>query len=412
MLLRRRCATLAWRPPWTTSLTYRAAGKRALHQLSPSYVADAAAPSLLLRSALGSAHGWRTSGVVAAICARCRIQPSRAESSGASSEPPLPPPPADPPPAASSRVARPGVLGELLERFWESRLWRFVRCCARAVYITALLGPLFACAPLARGSVLSELWWRWCVRTCERCGALLIKLAQWASSRPDLFSSETAERFAHLQDHTPPHAWEWTVRALDDAFGPGWRTELRLEPKPIGSGCIAQVHSGWLRERGGAADAWGRVAVKVLHPGVREAIAADMELLGFVAGVLQRMPKLRWLNPAGMLEEFAGMLIRQLDLRTEARNLDLFIENFADYSPRVIFPAPIRGYVAPDVLVETYIDGQPLLRWGASAAQEDKVQMCNQARRTAACLAHTLTTPRPRAVRAGHRRLLQDALYG
>ena len=35
-----------------------------------------------------------------------------------------------------------------------------------------------------------------------------------------------------------------------------------------------------------------------------------MDLLNTLGGMLHSLPKLKWLNPAGMLQEFAGMLLR------------------------------------------------------------------------------------------------------
>ena len=185
------------------------------------------------------------------------------------------------------------------------------------------------CAP-ARGlgtcgvQCFEELWWRWCVRLMERSGALFIKLAQWSSSRPDIFGARVCQRFAHLQDSTPAHSWAESVRVLDRALGAGWREYLELETTPIGSGCIAQVYRGRLRVPAAAdgapgdGDGWREVAVKVVHPTVDEAIEIDMDLLLFVGAALDASPTLRWLSPASMVEEFSGMLLKQLDLRIEA----------------------------------------------------------------------------------------------
>ena len=73
----------------------------------------------------------------------------------------------------------------------------------------------------------------------------------------------------------------------------------------LGSGCIAQVYQGELKGNDGT---WHPVAVKVLHPDVREAIHADMDLLRALGWLLDQVPRIRWLNPSGMLDEFAGAL--------------------------------------------------------------------------------------------------------
>ena len=125
---------------------------------------------------------------------------------------------------------------------------------ARALYLWCVFCPLLLSSPLAfwqtRFPTLEELWWRCCVKTLERTGALVIKLAQWASSRPDLFGERTCARVEHLQDRTPPHALRETEATLDAMFGTEWRQKLKIDPEPLGSGCIAQVRANRLLERG------------------------------------------------------------------------------------------------------------------------------------------------------------------
>ena len=154
-------------------------------------------------------------------------------------EPPPPPPPLPPLETALAPVASEQPLP--LAR----RLARVAFYALRAAYLWLVFSPLLLSSPLAfwqkRFPQLEEVWWSWCIATLERTGALAIKLAQWASSRPDLFSSRVCGRLQHLQDHTQPHSLEATEAALDAAFGPGWRSVLRIAPHPVGSGCIAQV---------------------------------------------------------------------------------------------------------------------------------------------------------------------------
>ncbi|EOD32125.1 ABC1 kinase family protein [Emiliania huxleyi CCMP1516] len=281
-------------------------------------------------------------------------------------EPPPPPPPLPPLETALAPVASEQPLP--LAR----RLARVAFYALRAAYLWLVFSPLLLSSPLAfwqkRFPQLEEVWWSWCIATLERTGALAIKLAQWASSRPDLFSSRVCGRLQHLQDHTQPHSLEATEAALDAAFGPGWRSVLRIAPHPVGSGCIAQVHRGELLRDG----EWGPVAVKVLHPQVGRYIRADGALLRLVCGGLQRLPR----------------------VRSEADNLRRFRANFARAgggAPPVDFPDPVGGYVARPalcrvvrgearaVLVESWVDGVPMIEWAAGLAEtaEERQQLCN-----------------------------------
>ena len=75
---------------------------------------------------------------------------------------------------------------------------------------------------------------------------------------------------------------------------------------------------------------------------MRDNIDADLDILRALAYALNNLPfsysrTLKWLNLEGMTEEFASMLKIQLDLRTEAKHLNQFNENFAN-DPEIIFP--------------------------------------------------------------------------
>ena len=79
-----------------------------------------------------------------------------------------------------------------------------------------------------------------------------------------------------------------------------------------------------------------------MHPHVEDAIDADLDLMRVFVRALEWMPfdvfpGIKWLNMPGIVEELAGMLKIQLDLRTEAEHLERFNANFAS-SNKVIFP--------------------------------------------------------------------------
>ena len=282
----------------------------------------------------------------------------------------------------------------------QGMLMRALRALMRAIYLGAVFTPLAFTYHLSQWSGCSDAWWGWLIHALESSGALLIKLAQWSSSRPDLFGESVCRRFLHLQDAARPHDWAHTARTLDAMFAGGiggggggggggeakdetaWRERLRLERSPIGSGCIAQVYRGELRDA--ASGEWRPVAVKVVHPHVESQIAADMDLLRGLGWVIERLPFLnaKWLNPDGMLVEFAGLLLMQLDMSVEAANLDTFNSNFprARYGGVITFPAPCWPYVSRDVLVESFIEGIPFVTWARthSPSAETRTRVCNE----------------------------------
>ena len=120
---------------------------------------------------------------------------------------------------------------------------------------------------------------------------------------------EARWRPAHLARQLAAHGGgALQVRTCRGAVRPALRRARRRAARSIEAG------RGELRGEDGA---WRPVAVKVLHPGVREFIDVDMDLLRGVGWLLQQLPKMKWLNPAGMLDEFANLLLMQLDLTLE-----------------------------------------------------------------------------------------------
>ncbi|KAH8046296.1 kinase [Aureococcus anophagefferens] len=205
--------------------------------------------------------------------------------------------------------------GNLVLR-WFKRAHR-LRLALRVGYLTCLgasavsLGVvcLNEAAPLP--SALVEAYWRYAIWAVETAGPTFVKLAQWASTRPDMFDAALCARFAVLHDATTPHAWAHTAEVMASAFGDDWARRVELEQETIGSGCIAQVYRGFCDGR--------KVAVKVCHPQIQEKVSADMRILAYFA---------RWLGGKELVGAFGALMRDQMDLRIEARNLERFTANF------------------------------------------------------------------------------------
>ena len=104
-------------------------------------------------------------------------------------------------------------------------------------------------------------------------GPAAIKLGQSLATRPDLVGEVATHNLLSLQDSLPPVPFREIeaelVRSFDETV-----TNLfsLIDPDPIGSASIAQVHRAVTTD--------GReVAIKVLRPGIRERFAADIATL-------------------------------------------------------------------------------------------------------------------------------------
>lgn len=208
-----------------------------------------------------------------------------------------------------------------------------------------------------------------CLACAEQSGAAVVKLLQWAGSRPDLFGREFCSVFSQLQDNTTPHSWKHTDLAMREAYGVNWERKIQLG-EILGSGCIGQVYRGTiLSDTGTPRD----VAVKILHPSVEDGIGADLDLMRFVAYAITKIKGESWLDWNGLVEEFAHLLELQLDLRREAYNLNRFAENFKDWK-EIMFPHVISEFSpTKQVLVESFLDGIPVLDYARENRNKEVV---------------------------------------
>ena len=222
----------------------------------------------------------------------------------------------------------------------------------RLAFLMSVATPVAFTYPLSSiGPEAKKLWLSMCVYAAERSGAAVVKIFQWASSRPDLFGNEFYSTFRKLQDETTPHQFKHTEKLLEEAFGPDWKGLIELtEDSPIlGSGCIGQVYKAHMNST--------PVALKILHPNVQNGIEADLDILYTIAKMMNISERIRYLNLPGMVDEFSGLLSDQLDLNNEAKNLLLFRDNF-DNDEDIYFPK--LHLASKNAMVMEFIDALSL----------------------------------------------------
>jgi ubiquinone biosynthesis protein len=187
-------------------------------------------------------------------------------------------------------------------------------------------------------------------RLCERLGPTFLKLGQILSSRPDLVSPAVATPLARLQDQVAPFPSADLPALLDAAFGRPWADVLAtLEPTPIASASIAQVHRARLHD--------GReVALKVRRPGILAQVERDFRLLHWMVAAVERLPPMRVVPFAELVGELEGPVRAQLDLAREARHLERFRGHFAQVE-RIRWPAAVPELSSSSVLVLEYLEG-------------------------------------------------------
>ncbi len=124
--------------------------------------------------------------------------------------------------------------------------------------------------------------------------------------------------------------------------------ELEVDPVPIGTASLAQVHRATVIATG------EEVVLKIQYPGVAEAIDSDLALFKRLLKVSNMVPQTRALDT--WFEEIRDLLHHEVDYDAEANTTERFYERLID-DPRYIVPKVNRQYSSKRLLCMTYEPG-------------------------------------------------------
>ena len=202
--------------------------------------------------------------------------------------------------------ALPSSVKELVERAFTL---------LRAIHLSVLFAPVLLFAPaLLYGNALgdggAELWYKMLRKTLELGGAAFIKWGQWASTRYDVFPAKLCKELEELQAGAPEHSWRRTKEILERAYGSEQLGAIFawMDPEPIASGSIAQIHRARLHkgvaESNGAGPELGvqRRLLRSVNAGVE--LAASGEWRRVLRAVLEE-----WRQSAGKWEWNPGSFV-------------------------------------------------------------------------------------------------------
>jgi ubiquinone biosynthesis protein len=171
-------------------------------------------------------------------------------------------------------------------------------------------------------------------RAFQAIGPAAIKLGQTLATRPDLVGEEAARNLLSLQDDLPPVPFAQIRAEIERSFDrPISDLFAEIDPEPVGSASIAQVH------RAATSDGV-QVAVKVLRPRIRERFAKDIATYEWAAAHLEALggEALR-LRPRLTIAKFKRWTNRELDLRREAASASELSEAMKGF----------EGYMIPSI---------------------------------------------------------------
>ncbi|MBW3093779.1 AarF/ABC1/UbiB kinase family protein [Bifidobacterium sp. 64T4] len=185
----------------------------------------------------------------------------------------------------------------------------------------------------------------------EALGPTFVKVGQILSMRSEMLPQSFCDELSKLRADADPMPYQTVVDTLSREYGrPIEEIFSRIDPKPLGSASLAQVHRATLITG-------EDVAVKVQRPGVRETMAQDVSIMRSLAKVAAKLfPDTQIIDFKGVVEELWDTFEAETDSLVEARNLAAF-KKFSKPYKYMDCPAPYPELCTEHVVVMDYVDG-------------------------------------------------------
>jgi predicted unusual protein kinase regulating ubiquinone biosynthesis (AarF/ABC1/UbiB family) len=187
----------------------------------------------------------------------------------------------------------------------------------------------------------------------------LMKVAQLLATIPDALPEEYVRELIQLQANAPAMGWPFVRRRMMGELGPEWPGRFAsFEHAAARAASLGQVH------RAVALDGTP-LAAKLQYPEMASAVEADLRQLKLAMGLYERYD--RTVSTGEIHAEIADRLREELDYLREAAHMRLYREILKD-EPGVAVPRPLPELSTRRLLTMTWLEGQPILDFAATAS--------------------------------------------
>ena len=185
----------------------------------------------------------------------------------------------------------------------------------------------------------------------EALGPTFVKVGQILSMRSEILPQSFCDELAKLRADADPMPYSTVLDVLAAEYGrPADEVFAHIDPKPLGSASLAQVHRATLKTG-------EDVAIKVQRPGVRETMAQDVSIMRSIAKAATKVIRTSQIvDLKGVVEELWDTFESETDFLIEARNLTEF-KRFAARFKYMDCPTAYTELCTEHVVVMEYIDG-------------------------------------------------------
>ncbi|MEX1252806.1 MAG: AarF/UbiB family protein [Dehalococcoidia bacterium] len=189
----------------------------------------------------------------------------------------------------------------------------------------------------------------------ERLGATYVKFGQFVASAPGIVGESVAEEFRDCLDAGPSVPFKQVrdtieselERPLEDTFA-------TFSETPLAAASIAVVHSATLQDG-------TPVAVKVLRPGIEQTVATDLAMMEWFSRFMAARGVDQAYNMVGLMVGLRAQIAEELNLRNEARSMDVFRGLYEQYGlSLLVIPRVHHELTARRVVTMELLDGAPI----------------------------------------------------
>ena len=228
-------------------------------------------------------------------------------------------------------------------------IWRSLFFLLFQLWIDSLLFKFFIRNNIKKEKI-QRIRARWFTDELIKLGSAFIKIGQLLSARPDLIPKTWIEELTTLQDSVPQFSFEIVEGIISSELKEKFLEVKQIDPLPIGSASLAQVHKAKLIN--------GReVVFKVQRPNLQTLFTIDLNIMQNIASILQKNKS--WSKGRNWVEiakECRKVLMKELDFNCEAQYAARFRQQFLD-DENIDIPEVFWDMSTDKVLCLSYLKG-------------------------------------------------------
>ena len=228
-------------------------------------------------------------------------------------------------------------------------IWRSLFFLLFQLWIDSLLFKFFIRNDIKKEKI-QRIRARWFADELIKLGSAFIKIGQLLSARPDLIPKTWIEELTTLQDSVPQFSFEIVEGIISSELKEKFLEVKQIDPSPIGSASLAQVHKATLFN--------GReVVFKVQRPNLQTLFTIDLNIMQNIAFILQKNKS--WSKGRNWVEiakECKKVLMKELDFNCEAQYAARFRQQFLD-DENIDIPEVFWDMSTDKVLCLSYLKG-------------------------------------------------------